>query len=86
MTHQLLARYDFPDHARFKAAFDADAEDRGNASLTVLQIWHEGQNTAWVLYQVANPARAREYVGGAEELFARQAGVTRAEFHWVETA
>lgn len=86
MTTQLLARYDFPDHARWQSAFDADAEDRGNASLSILQVWREGSGTAWVLYQVANGARARDYIAGAQQLFASQAGVTRAEFHMLETA
>ena len=86
MTTQLLARYDFTDHAKFRAAFDADAEDRGHASLSVLQVWREGAGTAWVLYQVADPARARVYLDGAQQLFASQGSVTGSEFHMLETA
>ena len=62
MTTQILVRYTHADPAAFRAAFDADAEDRGNAGLTLLQLWREGTGTAWALYQSANPARARETV------------------------
>ena len=58
MTNQLIARYDIADYAQFRAEFDADAEDRGNASLSVLQIWREGTGRVWVLYQVADGKRA----------------------------
>lgn len=86
MTDQIIARYDFADDATFRAAFDADAEDRGHASLSVLQVWREGVGTAWVLYQVADPARARAYLDGAQQVFASAGGVTGSEFHMVKTA
>ena len=60
MTNQLIARYDIADYAQFRAEFDRDAEDRGNASLSVLQIWREGENRAWVLYQIADGKRASD--------------------------
>ena len=86
MTTQLLARYDVAEFGRWKTAFDADAEDRGNASLSVLQIWREGTSRAWVLYQVADPRRAQEYLGRAAQVFNSQAGVSDSEFHLLETA
>ena len=86
MTTQLLARYDIGDYDAWKSIFDADAEDRGNASLSVLQIWREGGNRAWVLYQVANAARARDFLGQGGTLFESRAGVSRTEFHMLETA
>ncbi|WP_134724530.1 hypothetical protein [Paracoccus luteus] len=86
MTNQLLARYDIADYDTWKAAFDADSEDRGNASMSVLQIWREGGSRAWVLYQVANAAKARDYLGQASAVFDSQAGVARTEFHMLETA
>ncbi|WP_299363264.1 hypothetical protein [uncultured Paracoccus sp.] len=86
MTTQLLARYDIGDFAQWKRAFDADAEDRGNNSLSVLQIWREGATRAWVLYQVADPKRARQYLDGAAGVFDSQAGVTGHEYHMLETA
>ena len=86
MTNQLIARYDIADYAQFRAEFDNDAEDRGNASLSVLQIWREGTSRAWVLYQVADPRRAQEYLGRAAQVFNSQAGVSDSEFHLLETA
>ena len=86
MTTQLLARYDIADYGRWKSAFDADAEDRGNASLSVLQIWREGTGRAWVLFQVSNPGRAQDYLGTAAQVFNSQAGVSDTEYHLLETA
>ena len=86
MTTQLLARYDIGDYDAWKSIFDADAEDRGNASLSVLQIWREGGSRAWVLYQVANAARARDFMGQGSHVFESRAGVSRTEFHMLETA
>lgn len=84
--NQILVRYDIADFAAFKAAFDADAEDRGNGGLSLLQLWREGGNRAWALYQSANPARAREYLSGAAGAFNAQAGVSATEVHVLETA
>lgn len=86
MTNQIIARYDFADYAQFRAEFDTDAEDRGNASLSVLQIWREGAGRAWVLYQVADGKRALDYLQGAGQVFNGRAGVQNAEFHAVQTA
>lgn len=86
MTNQLIARYDIADYAQFRAEFDRDAEDRGNASLSVLQIWREGENRAWVLYQIADGKRALAYLNGVAQVFNSRAGVTNAEFHVVQTA
>ena len=83
---QALVRYMFTDYARFRAAFDADAEDRGQNGLSLLQLWREGEGSAWALYQVSDAGAARGYltVGGAA--FADQAGVSATDFHFVETA
>ncbi|SDK99566.1 hypothetical protein [Paracoccus chinensis] len=86
MTNQIIARYDIADYAQFRAEFDADAEDRGNASLSVLQIWREGTGRAWVLYQVADGKRALDYLQGAAQVFNGRAGVQNAEYHAVQTA
>ena len=83
---QLLAHYSIADYASFKAAFDADAEDRGNNSMNLLQLWRESGTSAWALYDVANASRAREYLDGAAGVFNSQAGVTATAFHFVETA
>ena len=83
---QLLAHYTIADYAAFKAAFDADAEDRSNNSLSLLQLWRESGTSAWALYDVANAKRARDYLDGAAGVFNSQAGVTATAFHFVETA
>ena len=83
---QLLAHYTIADYAAFKTAFDADAEDRSNNSLSLLQLWRESGTSAWALYDVANPKRARDYLDGAAGVFNSQAGVTATAFHFVETA
>lgn len=86
MTNQIIARYDIADYAQFRAEFDADAEDRGQASLSVLQIWREGTGRVWVLYQVADGKRALDYLQGAAQVFHGRAGVQNAEYHAVQTA
>lgn len=83
--NQILAHYHITDFTRFKSAFDADAEDRGHAGLTVLQLWREGGDGVWALYSAANPARARDYLTGAAGVFESQAGVTGSRIHMLET-
>jgi len=86
MTTQILVRYDISDPARFRTAFDADAEDRSGAGLSLLQLWREGAGRIWALYQTGDAKRAREYLSGAAEVFNRQGGVTATEVHVLETA
>ena len=86
MTNQIIARYDIADYAQFRAEFDADAEDRGNAWLSVLQIWREGTGRVWVLYQVADGKRALDYLQGAAQVLNGRAGVQDADYHVVQTA
>lgn len=57
MTTQLLLKYDHFD----QSAFDADAEARGQAGLTVLQLWSEG-TARWALFQVNDGAKARAWL------------------------
>lgn len=83
---QLLAHYTVSDYATFKAAFDGDAEDRGNASLNLLQLWRESDSSAWALFNVADAKKARDYLDGTAGVFNSQAGVTGTAFHFVETA
>ncbi|TBN41921.1 hypothetical protein EYE42_05840 [Paracoccus subflavus] len=83
---QMLAHYTIADFAAFKRAFDSDAEDRGNNSLNLLQLWREGATSAWALYEVADPARARAYLDGAAGVFNSQAGVSATDFHFLENA
>lgn len=84
--NQILAHYQITDYARFKSAFDSDAEDRGLAGLNLLQLWREGAGAVWALYSVSDPARARDYLTGAAKVFESLAGVTASTIHMLETA
>ena len=83
---QMLAHYTMKAYAPFKTAFDADAEDRANNSLNLLQLWRESDTSAWALYDVGNPRAAKDYLDGAAGVFNSQGGVTATSFHFVETA
>lgn len=83
---QLIARYTVADYAAFRTAFDADAEDRGNAGLSLLQLWREDDRNAWALYQVNDAKAARAYLSSGAASFNSQAGVSATDFHFVETA
>ena len=57
--------------ASMRAAFDADAEDRGHASLSVLQVWREGAGTACVFVdeaQFLTPAQVWHLARVADDL------------------
>ena len=83
---QMIAHYTVKSYAAFRTAFDADAEDRGNNSLNLLQLWRESNSSAWALFDVGNARTAREYLDGAAAVFNSQGGVTATSFHFVETA
>ncbi|WP_265500674.1 hypothetical protein [Paracoccus beibuensis] len=83
---QLIVRYTASDPARFRAAFDADAEDRGRNGLSLLQLWREGDGHAWALFQVNDAEAARDYLQTGAKIFESQAGVTASQAHFVETA
>lgn len=83
---QLIIRYGIQDYTRFRTAFDADGEDRGHAGLTLLQLWTEDAGHAWALFQVNDAKSARDWLTGAAQVFASQAGVTATDAHFLETA
>jgi hypothetical protein len=83
---QMIAHYTVSDYAKFKAAFEGDAEDRGNNGLSLLQLWRENDGSAWALFTVTNATAAKAYLDGAAGVFNSQAGVTATSFHFVETA
>lgn len=61
---QLICRYDTPDYAAWKSAFDADTEDRMHAGLTTLQVWRDADGpAALVLFEVNDRARAEAHLG-----------------------
>ncbi|MCB1883159.1 MAG: hypothetical protein KDG89_04035 [Geminicoccaceae bacterium] len=56
---------DFPaTDAAWNAAFDADAENRANAGLTLLQMWRGADDVGAVtcLFEVANRDRAQAWL------------------------
>lgn len=59
---QLLIQTTAPDYPTWKSAFDAEAENIANAGLSTLQIWRGDGANILVLFQVSNPARAREWL------------------------
>lgn len=83
---QALVQYTHSDEARFRAAFDADAEDRRLNGLSLLQLWREDGGSLWALYQVNDASAARAYLGAGGAAFASQAGAGVAQVHFVETA
>lgn len=82
---QLLIIHKTDDFDGWKGHFDQDAEDRAAHGLSTLQVWR-GDGTAAALFEVANPARAREFLGGQMVLFANRAGVENPAHHFLETA
>lgn len=83
---QMIVHYTIADYARFKPAFDADAEDRGRNGLTLLQLWRESDQSAWALYQVNDAKTAQDYLADAAGAFNSQAGVSATSAHLLETA
>ncbi|MDQ1900027.1 hypothetical protein RAH32_06175 [Paracoccus sp. WLY502] len=83
---QMIAHYSVNDYASFRTAFDADAEDRGNNGLSLLQLWRENDGSAWALFSVSDAKAARAYLDGAAAVFNSQAGVSATSYHFVETA
>lgn len=83
---QLIAHYQIADYAGFRTAFDADAEDRGQNGLSLLQLWRENDGSAWALFSVGDAKTARAYLNGAAGVFNSQAGISATSFHFVETA
>ena len=75
---QLLTQTTATDAAAFKTSFDADTENRMNAGLTLLQMWHDADDAATVLclYKVNDRDRAAAWLD-------RQSGVSG---RWLRTA
>ncbi|MBP0481481.1 hypothetical protein [Sagittula salina] len=76
MTTQLLLKFDAFD----QAAFDADAEARGQAGLTLLQLWSEGA-ARWALFSVNDREKAQGWLSKETGL-----GHPPSAAHLLETA
>ena len=85
---QLLAHLKLRDYDGWRRVFDDDAETRGNAGLTLLQLWRQTDdpNRVWMLYEVSERGMAEEYLEGLGQLHAEQGGGTEAGHHFLRTA
>ena len=89
MSLHLLMRSQTSDFDSWKSAFDAGAEGRGMAGLTLMQLWREVDRpaTVWAVFEVANRDKAQAFVTGPEAAERdRRAGVTASDWHFLETA
>lgn len=61
---QLLCRIETEGYEAWRRAFDADAEGRAQAGLTLLQLWREADQGDHVvaLFEVNDRARASSYL------------------------
>ncbi len=65
---QLIATFSAtPD---FMTEFDADAENRGLAGLTMLQMWHDADDATRILclFEVNDRTRANDWIAKARAL------------------
>ena len=85
---QLLISDTAPNFAVWKATFDDSAEAHRNAGLTLLQLWREADaNRIWMLFEVNLQEKAQTFLDSGEaRLFARHAGVTATNAHFLEIA
>ena len=76
---QLLCRVEIGDYDKWRAGFDAEAENRGAAGLTLLQLWRDTDDERCVLalFEVNDRGRARAYLETAKAL---GAGLGEATF------
>lgn len=70
---QLLCQIETADPASWRGAFDADAENRGQAGLTLLQIWNaaDSRGEFFLLFEVNDRRKAEAWIE-------RQAGFGRS--------
>jgi hypothetical protein len=61
---QLLTQTTAPDFAGFKSAFDAEAEKRMNAGLTLMQMWQDADDadTILCLFNVNDRSKAQAWL------------------------
>lgn len=86
---QMICHFDVTDFVAWKNAFDADAEARRNAGLSVLQIWkHADSSTkASVLLDVNDRKKADDWLKRSNALSSDDKGtVTNATAVFVKSA
>lgn len=85
---QLIAHRKVKDYDAWRAVFDDDAESRGKAGMTLMQLWREADDTTrvWMLFEVSDRAMASEYLEGLGQIHAQQGGTTEAGHHFLRLA
>lgn len=86
---QLIVADTYADLATWQEAFETSREAHAAAGLSLLQMWRDADraDTSWLLFEVADEAKARAFLDGGEaRVFATQAGLTERTAHFVETA
>lgn len=85
---QLLAHLKIADYDAWRSVFDDDAEARGNAGMTLLQLWRQADdaNRVWMLFEVSEQAMADEYLEGLGQLHAEEGGASLAGHYFLRTA
>jgi hypothetical protein len=86
---QMICHFDVTDFASWKEAFDADAEARRDAGLSVLQIWQHADSStkASVLLNVNDRKRADDWLSRSNALSSDDKGtVTSSTAYFVKNA
>ncbi|UWR32756.1 hypothetical protein K3759_12480 [Sulfitobacter sp. W027] len=86
---QMICHFDVTDFASWKQAFDADAEARRDAGLSVLQIWQHADSSskASVLLNVNDRKRADDWLSRSNALSSDDKGtVTSSTAYFVKPA
>ena len=67
---QLLCHIETGGYDAWRREFDADAEGRGRAGLSLLQIWREADapDTTLLLFEVSDRDRAEPYLRERDQL------------------
>ena len=73
---QLLTQTTAPDFANYKSAFDAEAEKRMNAGLTLMQMWRDADdaNAVLCLFDVNDRAKAQAWLDAEAQTSGRITG------------
>jgi len=86
---QMICHYEITDFTDWHTAFNADAEARRDAGLTVLQIWRDADSTthAFALLEVNDRKRAEAWITRSNALHSDDANtVLNASHYFTKTA
>ncbi|WP_102107708.1 DUF3303 family protein [Oceaniglobus roseus] len=86
---QLLIRHKTTDPAAWRRFLDDDRENQGKAGLSMLQLWTDAgdPNTFWALFEVSDRDEAQPWVDAMQGgLYDDRAGITGADYHFLNTA